>query len=111
MKKNLYLLFAFLQINFAFAQKDTLKLLVQKGTKSNIEIVESSPYHFLMSAGGICGNPVMVYIDTSSIKTSKDSLKAENFAKTYFAEGQKDYFNMIYKKFQTSTGLILVVKR
>jgi peroxiredoxin len=105
MKKNIVFLFIFIQINLIFAQKDTLKFLVQKGTYPNIEKVETSPYRIFMSAGGIMGNPVMAYIDTSTIKTSKDSVKAEKFAKIYFAEAQKDYFNIIYKQIPDFHGL------
>ncbi len=105
MKKTLLFLFFFIQINHLFAQKDTLKVMVYKGFSFEKERVLNSPYRIFMSAGGVLGNPVMAFIDTATIKTSKDSLKAEKFAKNYFLKAQKDYFNMIYKKIPDFSGL------
>jgi peroxiredoxin len=105
MKKILFLFVFFIQIVGVFGQKDTIVFHVYKGIGVRNEGILKTPYRVFLNAAGPTGEPVLAYLDTASIKTQSDSLRAEKRVKTYFSSAQKVYFNMIYKPIENFEGV------
>jgi peroxiredoxin len=105
LKKMLFSLIFLAQTTFLLAQKDTIIVYAHKGLGETNPAIEKSPYRIFLNAAGTTGEPVLIVIDTASIKTKKDSSTAEQRAKTFFLDSQQSYFSMLFKQMPNFEGV------